>query len=64
MFYLEKAARAQLLAQSTGARLRIPPHHVAVLTAQQWVTDMRGSGDREWPSLLRKLARDGHDYKQ
>ncbi|WP_331694106.1 class II aldolase/adducin family protein [Pandoraea sputorum] len=64
MFYLEKAARAQLLAQSTGARLRIPPHHVAVLTAQQWVTDMRGSGDREWPSLQRKLARDGHDYKQ
>lgn len=64
MFYLEKAARAQLLAQSTGAALRIPSREIAELTAHQWVNDLRGSGDREWPSLLRRIERDGHDYKR
>ncbi|EON14365.1 MULTISPECIES: class II aldolase/adducin family protein [Pandoraea] len=64
MFYLEKAARAQLLAQATGAPLRIPAPDIAALTAHQWVTDLRGSGDREWPPLLRQLERYGDDYKR
>lgn len=54
-FYLEKAARAQLLAQSTGRPLTVPPPEVIELTVRQWVEDMGTSHDREWPSLLRLL---------
>src|SRR5262245_27242052 len=36
MFYLEKAARSQLLAQATGRSLRIPPLATIELTARQW----------------------------
>ncbi|MYW92972.1 class II aldolase/adducin family protein [Amycolatopsis rubida] len=57
MFYLEKAARAQLLAQATGRPLRVPDPEVVELTTRQWVDDLGVSEDREWPSLLRKLER-------
>ncbi|MFI7444954.1 class II aldolase/adducin family protein [Nonomuraea indica] len=63
-FYLEKAARAQLQAQATGAPLRVPDHELAELTAVQWATDLRSSGDREWPSLRRRLDRVTTDYLQ
>jgi ribulose-5-phosphate 4-epimerase/fuculose-1-phosphate aldolase len=63
MFYLEKAARAQLLAQATGRALRTPEPEIVELTARQWVADLVGSGDREWPSLVRRLERTDPAYK-
>ncbi|ONH33340.1 class II aldolase/adducin family protein [Pseudofrankia asymbiotica] len=56
-FYLDKAARAQLLALSSGRPLTIPPPEVVALTVRQWLGDLAGSHDREWPALLRKIER-------
>jgi ribulose-5-phosphate 4-epimerase/fuculose-1-phosphate aldolase len=58
MFYLEKAARSQLLAQAaanTAQPLIIPPREVIELTARQW-ENMLDAGI-EWPALLRRLER-------
>jgi ribulose-5-phosphate 4-epimerase/fuculose-1-phosphate aldolase len=62
-FYLEKAARAQLLALSTGRPLVVPPPEVIDLTVRQWVEDLATSEDREWPSLVRKLDRADPSYR-
>lgn len=62
-FYLEKSARAQLLAQATGRPLVIPPQDVIELTVQQWLADLATNPDREWPSLLRKLDRTDPSYR-
>ncbi|MEV1025221.1 class II aldolase/adducin family protein [Streptomyces sp. NPDC050264] len=64
MFYLEKAAGAQLRAQATGRPLRIPPTEVVELTARTWATDLAGSNDREWPSLVRRLERTDPGFTQ
>lgn len=63
MFYLEKAARCQLMAQATGQRLRVPSDALAQLTATQWTTDLRKDTSREWPSLLRRLGRTELSYR-
>lgn len=63
MFYLEKAAKSQLLAQATGQELIIPSTDVAALTVSQWINDLKNSGQREWPSLLRKLDRLDSSYR-
>ncbi len=55
MFYLEKAARSQLLAQATGQPLIVPPRETIELTARQWES-MLDAGI-EWPALLRRLER-------
>jgi ribulose-5-phosphate 4-epimerase/fuculose-1-phosphate aldolase len=55
MFYLEKAARSQLLAQATGQTLVVPPPETIELTARQW-ENMLDAGI-EWPALLRRLER-------
>lgn len=62
-YYLEKAARAQLLALSTGRPLVVPPSEVVELTVQQWVGDLGVSEDREWPSLVRRLDRVDPSYR-
>ena len=61
-YYLDKSARTQLLAQATGRPLRVPPAEVIEKTAHTWVTDLAGSGDREWPSLVRRLQRSQPGY--
>jgi len=63
MFYLEKSARTQLLAQATTRPLRMPDHAVVELTTRQWTDDLGVSNDREWPHLLRKLDRTDPSYK-
>ena len=55
MFYLEKAARSQLLAQATGQRLIVPPPETIELTAREW--DGMLDVGLEWPALLRRLER-------
>lgn len=63
MFYLEKSARAQLQALSTGRPLHVPDDATIELTARQWIDDLGVSNDREWPHLLRKLDRLDSSYK-
>ncbi|PUA17665.1 class II aldolase/adducin family protein [Glaciimonas sp. PCH181] len=63
MFYLEKSARSQLLAQASGQRLSISTAEVAILTNAQWVNDLKNPVAREWPSLLRKLDRLDLSYR-
>lgn len=62
MFYLEKAARSQLLAQATQQPLRIPPQETIELTARQWASQL--DSGIEWPSLLRRLHRAGSTFEQ
>jgi ribulose-5-phosphate 4-epimerase/fuculose-1-phosphate aldolase len=62
MFYLEKAARSQLLAQAavkanTAQPLIIPPRDTIELTARQWASQL--DSGIEWPALLRRLERAG-----
>lgn len=63
MFYLEKAARSQLLAQASGQKLSVPRTEIATLTKAQWINDIQNSVSREWPSLLRKLDRLDSSYR-
>ncbi|WP_432974495.1 class II aldolase/adducin family protein [Dactylosporangium sp. CA-233914] len=60
MYYLEKSARAQLLAQATGGPLVLPSEEVLDLTARQWQGSF--TQNLEWPSLLRRLERAGSNY--
>ena len=63
MFYLEKAARSQLLAQASGQQLSIPRAEISALTNSQWVNDIQSPLSREWPSLLRRLDRLDPSYR-
>lgn len=63
MFYLEKAAQAQIIAQSTSSELSLPTEAVCKLTDSQWQQDFSGAADREWPTLLRRLDRIDPSYK-
>lgn len=61
MHNLERACQAQIAAQSTGRRLRLPSREVADLTARQYETwdalhAESGLEDPEWAAFLR-LAR-------
>jgi ribulose-5-phosphate 4-epimerase/fuculose-1-phosphate aldolase len=62
MNYLDKSATTQMMAMAATKDLRVPPHDVAELTAQQHEKGGR-LGDREWPALMRKLDRIDPSYK-
>ena len=62
MFYLEKAAQAQMLAQSAGGELVHPSAEVCALTDQQWQDNFSGTS-REWPALLRRLDKLDGSYR-
>jgi ribulose-5-phosphate 4-epimerase/fuculose-1-phosphate aldolase len=64
MFYLEKAARSQLLAQASGQKLSMPEDEIATLTNTQWLNEIQNSISREWPSLLRRLDRLDSSYRE
>ncbi len=63
MYYFEKAARVQLLAQAataSGARMHLPPAAVSDHAARQFNQrqgDILAAGEREWPAFLRLLDR-------
>jgi len=63
MYYLEKAAQAQLLAQSTGDALIHPSAEVCALTDQQWQANFGGANQQEWSELLRRLDRIDRSYR-
>ena len=62
MFYLEKAACAQLAAAAAGELIE-PPGQVCEKTARQFEGDTATPGSREWPALLRRLDRRDPSYK-
>ena len=62
MFYLEQAAKSQLMAQATGLPLRDVPTEIIELTARQWRSQLNAG--REWPALLRRLAAAGSTYAE
>jgi ribulose-5-phosphate 4-epimerase/fuculose-1-phosphate aldolase len=63
MFYLEKAAAAQLRAQASGDEIVVPPPEVCEKTARQFEGDSLPCGSREWPAMLRRLDREDPTYK-
>jgi ribulose-5-phosphate 4-epimerase/fuculose-1-phosphate aldolase len=58
MYYMEKAARSQLLASSGRGPLVEMSEEVAEHTARQFGDDQRAAGEAEWPAMLRLVARD------
>ncbi|CAN5534352.1 class II aldolase/adducin family protein [soil metagenome] len=64
LYYFERAARIQLQMQAAAAGgagpIVVPPHEVCERAARQfWEQqgDILTAGEREWPALMRKLAR-------
>lgn len=68
MYYFEKAARVQLLAQgglAQGERLALPRPEITELAARQFTEfagDILPPGTREWPAFLRLLERTQPGY--
>ncbi|SHF96565.1 Ribulose-5-phosphate 4-epimerase/Fuculose-1-phosphate aldolase [Kaistia soli DSM 19436] len=69
MYYFEKAARVQLLAQSAvagGAHFAVPATEVTDKAARQFNDhqgDIRAPGSREWPAFIRLLDRIDPSYR-
>lgn len=69
MYYFEKAAKVQLLAQggvAPGQSLVYPQTEVSALAARQFTEfagDILPPGTREWPAFLRMLERTQPDYR-
>lgn len=64
MYYLEKAARTQLMAMAATRNLCMPAPEVCALTAQQHNGFEEALGVNEWPALLRRLDRLGNRYRE
>ena len=62
-YLVEQACRAQLLAQSGGAKLALPSAAVQAHTASQQSSQIETS-EAAWPSLLRLLDREDPSYRQ
>ncbi|MBB3609923.1 class II aldolase/adducin family protein [Rhizobium sp. BK602] len=69
MYYFEKAARVQLMAQSAasaGSRLALPKTEVSEKAARQFHDhhgDILAPGSREWPAFIRLLDRLDPSYR-
>jgi ribulose-5-phosphate 4-epimerase/fuculose-1-phosphate aldolase len=63
MYYLQRACEAQVVAQSGGAELVLPPVAVAEKVARQFERPNRPSDKKDWPALLRLLDRSDPSYK-
>lgn len=64
LYYLERAAQAQVIAMSTQAPLRRVPQDVARMTADQMASNSeRAQAHRHFAALMRLLDRDEPDYK-
>ncbi|HWJ72443.1 MAG TPA: class II aldolase/adducin family protein [Kaistia sp.] len=69
MYYFEKAARVQLLAQGAvagGAHFAVPAPEVTDKAARQFNDhhgDIRAPGSREWPAFIRLLDRIDPSYR-
>ena len=65
LYYLERAAQAQVIAQSTGRPLRRVPQDVARMTADQMASNTeRAQAYRHFDALKRLLDRDEPDFRE
>lgn len=69
MHNLERACKAQIAIQSTGARIRLPSPEIAELTASQYESwdamhIAKGIADPEWEAFLRLAREIAPDYDQ
>lgn len=62
MFYLNRSCELQVAAQSTGAKLSLPPGQVVTRAAGQFNRDAN-KGWLPWQALRRKLDREQPDYR-
>ena len=63
LYYLECAARAQVLAASGGHRLRTIPEEIQRRTAQQHIQEYAGLADRMFGAYRRMLDREEPGYR-
>jgi ribulose-5-phosphate 4-epimerase/fuculose-1-phosphate aldolase len=63
MFYLEKAARSQLMAMAASKDLVVAQPDIADLTRHQHDSAPMDFGEREWPAMLRRLDREDASYR-
>lgn len=63
MFYLEKAARAQMMAMAATRKLVMPPADVCERAANQHGSFEKAMGEHEWPAMLRRLDREDSGYR-
>jgi ribulose-5-phosphate 4-epimerase/fuculose-1-phosphate aldolase len=64
LYYLERAAQAQIIAMSANRPLKRVPQDVARMTADQMATNTeRAQAHRHFAALMRLLDRDEPDYR-
>ena len=63
LYYLERAAQAQVLAASGGHRLRTIPEELQRRTAQQHMQEYDGLADRLFAAYRRMLDKEEPDYR-
>lgn len=61
LYYLEKAAKLQVLALSTGQPLALIPHETATLACRQWL-EYPKAAELHFRELLAILDEEGSDY--
>ena len=66
LYFFERAAMTQILAQSSGQKLRLVPEPTLSLTVEQYTTSAKVEGldriDLHFAALKRMLDRQGSDY--
>ena len=63
LYYLERAAMAQVLATSGGHKLRRVPEEVQRRTAQQYAQELPGLSERLFGAYRRMLDREEPEYR-
>ena len=63
LFYLERAALFQVLARSTGGRLRQIPDQVRRIARQQFASERIKVAERHFAALKRMLDTEEPDYR-
>ena len=64
MYYLDRACKTQIDAESTGEKLIIPSNNIMEYAAGQYEDPRFQLGKYEWPALLRLLEKNHSIYKQ
>jgi ribulose-5-phosphate 4-epimerase/fuculose-1-phosphate aldolase len=68
LYFFERAAMTQILAQSSGQKLRLVPETTLSLTVEQYATSAKVEGqdriDLHFAALKRMLDRQGSDYAE
>ena len=63
MRYLVQACEVQMMIESTGAELTMPPHEVCERTAKQWDHFQKINDHEDWLAYLRIIDRIDTSYK-